>query len=172
MKADGQEQVLRSTLGQKAFRQLDGGLGDLDKKVARGTYGGWAIWQPRVMLNLHAYRFARYYVPLRTRRRVGSVHVSTARSVFHRAELQYEVSGSYHQHPDDEALARAVQATPSAELVFNYRGAGYERWVEVARRPESKFTGLGGVGNAGASIRLLPDSWRAGAILGKLLTWW
>lgn len=57
-------------------------------------------------------------------------------------------------HPSDVAIARALIATPNAELLFNYPNEAYERWAK--RPPESgyTFTVRAGRGEEGIRVRL------------------
>jgi hypothetical protein len=65
-------------------------------------------------------------------------------------------NGSYHGHPDDEALAHAVLVSPHAELVFNYGREGYRRWKAVSERDESEFTVSCGSDTEGVVVTVLP----------------
>ena len=45
-----------------------------------------------------------------------------------------------HDHPDDVALARVVEANPTAELLFNYAAGAFHRWSAEAQRPNATFS--------------------------------
>lgn len=41
-------------------------------------------------------------------------------------------NGNKHGHPDDLALARIVDGAPDSQVLFNYPGAAYKRWLNFA----------------------------------------
>lgn len=70
---------------------------------------------------------------------------------------RYVVStnGAHHNHPDDVAIARVLQSRPDAQVLFNYPGGAYERWLQQAGLPASKFTIVAGEGDEGIRVQLL-----------------